>query len=276
MPPPYVVSLAGVRPAPRYSPLVTPWTIANFQEAESPDGPWVTVEVIDPLVPAATPLDDPPTYSFSTDAAQLESGWYRIVFEDALGNEGPSEAEAGSGTGVLLPPSPSVVRRRSQLVAASYPEDPLDADVEDRLREDVRDATALVESLTCRKLDAALAADEGLARLALRAVTLKTEKISGRSSVSAAGAMSQPLLIKSISAGPWSESYFGPEEAAKAKMLDSDPALHEVLWALATEECRDRWLELWSGVNRPAGQTTEIAWGAASGLGRTPWWLQGY
>jgi hypothetical protein len=258
---PLHVPIAKVTPAPRFPPLVDPWTRAVSEESATPDalsGP--VIETIDPLVPAATPLTDPPTYNFSTDAATLPDGWVRVVFLDALGNEGPTEWVSADGRRVALPPAPNQIRLRSELLQKRYPEDPFDADVEAALGDTVEDATVLVESLTCRTLDNALAQDRQLGRLALRAVILKAEQFGQRSTAKAAGGLAAGQMLRGFTAGPYSEQYFGPDEAAKAKLLDPNPTLHEVLWALATEECRENWIALWTGEHPPAAMIQTFDW----------------
>jgi hypothetical protein len=158
------------------------------------------------------------------------------------------------------------VRERSEyLTAASPPADPYDP-LTDALNDEVSLANVLVGDLTCRAIGppgtpgAPVPTEkEDLARVA---VTMKAEQIYAARGTAAAreGGVSAGML-RSISAGPWSESYFGPEDARKANVLDLDPLLAQTLWALAPEECRERWLELWSGVYAPASASTEVAWG---------------
>lgn len=63
-----------------------PWTQARIDEGTSSDGPWTTIDTItlDPVEPdPANPLPR----SFTTALATLASGWYRVVFLDAAGDE---------------------------------------------------------------------------------------------------------------------------------------------------------------------------------------------
>ncbi|MCA1571152.1 MAG: hypothetical protein LC798_12715 [Chloroflexi bacterium] len=57
-----------------------------------------------------------------------------------------------------------------------------------------------------------------------------------------------------------SEAYFGPGDAKTAKVLDPDPALHEALWALATDECRERWRYEWGMEPEPASAVQTFDW----------------
>jgi hypothetical protein len=127
----------------------------------------------------------------------------------------------------------------------------------------MREAVSLVQSLTGRALDASLPA--ALRPLALRAVRMKTEKVALLGAAKQRSSSITGGNLRSISAGPWSESYFGPGEAASAKVLDPDPALNEVLWALATDDMRDYWRELWGMAVRPAAAVQGFDWGLAPG-----------
>lgn len=86
------VSFEDYQPLPRFPPVVTPWTLVHIQESAAQDGPWTTIDTF-----ALSPLDsdpaDPAIRSFSTDNATLSEGWYRVVFEDAIGNTSPTTPE---------------------------------------------------------------------------------------------------------------------------------------------------------------------------------------
>jgi hypothetical protein len=69
--------------------------------------------------------------------------------------------------------------------------------------------------------------------VALRAVAAMAELAVTQWSLSSRSSAGGRLL-KSISAGPWSESYFGPEEVSGAKVLSPDPATNALLMALLT------------------------------------------
>lgn len=118
----------------------------------------------------------------------------------------------------------------------------------------VAETVQLVEELTGRTLDGTL--PDRLRRIALRAVTLYAEHVAVGESTTARAKAIRNVRLRSITAGPWSETYFGPEDAAKAKMLHPDQAVHAALWALATEDKREEWLVLWGGKPRPAASIT--------------------
>jgi len=260
-----------------------PWSEVDVEQGLTPrDGPWVTIDT-----QALSPLDadpwEPAARTVTTTEATGDDGpWFRLRFRDADDNVDITESVALTGEGVLLPPSAEDVRSRSKLLQERYPADPFDADVEAQLREVVADATALVEQLTCRTMDDTV--PDNLQRVALRAIVLKSEQI-GEISYSAATvrASANRGRLRSISAGSWSESYFGPTDAQAAKMLDPNPYLHEALWALATPECRESWLALWTGVFAPASAVQSPDWfpesqsghggyGGEFGTSWTPWW----
>jgi hypothetical protein len=67
------------------------WTMARILEGSTADfGSAVAIESYFPLVPAYTDPTDPPTYTFETDSAQLDSGWYWVEWRDAAATEAPA------------------------------------------------------------------------------------------------------------------------------------------------------------------------------------------
>lgn len=160
-------------------------------------------------------------------------------------------------------PTNDEVRARSELLRTDLPAPGGDAE----LGALIEDASALISAMTCRDISAGTG-DEvptELLPVARRAVTLKSESLYVGGSAAARRGTIGGGRLQSISAGPWSESYFGPGEAAKAGVLDPDPDLHEALWTLATEECRQAWLELWAALrgdmnHPPASAIEEVDW----------------
>lgn len=264
----FVRNFVGYRPSPRADGVK--WTTVKVRERATPTGFTDADQIFTQAIPNYPDATAPPTLSVTITNAVLEVGWYQLVFADASGGIELTTPEAASGAGVFLPPQPSDVRARSPYLRQALPDTPVNADREAVLREAVLDATSLVESLTCRDLSASLG-DPQLDRLAFRAVQLKTERIVSLEGTAKArtGTLGNTTL-KSISAGPWSETYFGPDEAGKAQVLDFDPALHEVLWALATPQCRERWLYLWGKVQAVPFAGVQ-AFDYASPRGRDPW-----
>lgn len=175
-------------------------------------------------------------------------------------------------------PTNDEVRARSELLRTDLPAPGGDA----ALTALIEDASALISAMTCRDIGAGTGEDVPAALLpvARRAVTLKSEALYVSGTPTARRGAIGGGRLQSISAGPWSESYFGPGEAAQAGVLDPDPALHEALWALATEECRQEWLLLWAALRGdldapPASAVEEVDWlpGArrSSVLGEDTW-----
>jgi hypothetical protein len=114
----------------------------------------------------------------------------------------------------------------------------------------VATAAPLVGSLTGRIIAGTEgeAVSDGMKELALSAIAMKTEQLdSAVGSVSSREEALERSALRSISAGSWSESYWGPGEAAQGKQLDTDPTLASLLWALCTEQKKGEWLELWEG-----------------------------
>jgi hypothetical protein len=168
-------------------------------------------------------------------------------------------------------PTPEEVRARSELLKARYPEpEPPEGEGDppvDPLLIWIEDAVALVASLTCRAIGPEGTPGEEVPAymipLAKRAVTMKVERLivqlgSRRERQASAGSSN----LRGFRAGSYSEDYFGPDEAMKARRLDPDQQTHEVLWALTTEECREAWLALWDPENsqQPAALASAFEW----------------
>jgi hypothetical protein len=80
--------------------------------------------------------------------------------------------------------------------------------------------------------------------LAKRAVAMMVESLVGGTSSTTATTRGDRLLA-SFSAGPYSESYFSPEQVAKSQTLHPDPTLASILWSLASECARRYWMRMW-------------------------------
>ena len=85
--------------------------------------------------------------------------------------------------------------------------------------------------------------------------------------------------LRSISAGPWSESYFAPGEVKYAwNVIVADPLLNSMLMALITPECLANRMGAQDGQYPPGYATQEIDWSwprgySQEGLGRGGDWL---
>lgn len=240
----FVVRLVGFRPGARDD---RAWTLGRIEESAQASGPWYALET-QPLDPVDLDPTQPAYRNFTTTQATLVQGFYRVVFVDDLGNEQAADPVFSSDTAV--PPSVADLREASPLLAERFPSP--EGDV--RLAALLRDAIALVETMTCRKMDSSVPV--ALEPLALMAIRMKVESlaVSGGDATAREGAIGDSRL-RSFSAGPYSESYFGPGDASAAGKLDPDPVLADALWGLATEECREEWLRTWariSGRGNPA------------------------
>jgi hypothetical protein len=90
----YEVRLSGYTPPARFPPDNALFVMARIEEA--PDvggapGAWAIIEPAFALSPPVTDPARPPTYDFTTTGATLSSGWYRVVWIDALAVEEPTE-----------------------------------------------------------------------------------------------------------------------------------------------------------------------------------------
>lgn len=153
-------------------------------------------------------------------------------------------------------PTQAEIRASSPLLAENYPSPAKD----DALELLITVASPLVGALTGRAIggyagDANVTVEDvppGMLGLARAAIARKAEQLD--SAVGTAEDREDAIersRVRSISAGSWSEAYWGPGEAAKEKKLDSDPVLAEVLWALCTAEKQAEWLQLWDPEHAP-------------------------
>jgi hypothetical protein len=81
-----VVTLNEYRPLPRADHVA--WISARIQEAPTSDGPWTLIDTV-ALAPVDTDPEHPLLRSFTSDAATLDEGWYRVIFADATGATSP-------------------------------------------------------------------------------------------------------------------------------------------------------------------------------------------
>lgn len=152
-----------------------------------------------------------------------------------------------------------VIRARSAMLAARYPAaDPYDPDA-DALAPFVQVAEQLVSSFTGRDVDVGVGepVPAEMTAVAVLAVQLMTEQIvvSGGGDVRASEAAAGGQRLRSISAGPWSESYFAPGELTLKNgvaVITGNMLLDQVLWSLMTQDKRDEWFALATGVQPPA------------------------
>lgn len=172
-------------------------------------------------------------------------------------------------------PTAEQIRARSELLSTRFP---FDADADpDALDVVIAEAVPAVMALTSRRFDD-VAVDAAsplgcpweaipayLEPVALRAVAARAEQLviatgrRARQSELASG------NLREQHAGPWGESYFGPDDAAKLKRLDRNALVHDALWALATACAQRVWLALWGEKVEPAGAVKGFNYGRRSG-----------
>lgn len=153
--------------------------------------------------------------------------------------------DAGSLAFVEIP-TPTEIRLRSELLNEQYP---AGTENDAKITLLVGDDAPVVSTLTGRKIgpdsQPGVEVPPHLVGTAIRVLALRAERVALGSTSEARTETIGNAGLRSISAGPWSESYFGPTEAANAKALDPDPLIAELLWALCTDEMRDYWNMIW-------------------------------
>lgn len=144
-------------------------------------------------------------------------------------------------------PTAAEIRARSPFLAGAYADDEAGNLA---LQGRINVAAPLVGSLTGRII-AGTEGEEvptGLLELAREAIAMKTAQLhSALGTADDAEEAMERSRLRSIAAGSWSESYWGPGEVAQGKQLDADPILASLLWALCTEDKKAEWEELWGG-----------------------------
>lgn len=171
-------------------------------------------------------------------------------------------------------PTATQVRERSPLLRGKYPA-PSGGDDEDAdFLAAIEDTAVLVGMATGRLIEPLTEGVEvppGLVNIAVRAVAKWSERVDAASVSAAAATAASGKMLRSISAGPWSESYFAPGELAMKNgivAITGDPSLDALLWALMTEDRRDEWIAMATGIQPPAAGMIEFDYrkmGAGSG-----------
>lgn len=84
----YVVTFENFVPIARYDSL--PWTTAEIYESDTETGTYLLIDTfaLDPIDPDPT---NPLERDFTSENAQFENGWYKVVFLDASGDTQPTE-----------------------------------------------------------------------------------------------------------------------------------------------------------------------------------------
>jgi hypothetical protein len=85
----FVLTFSKYKPSPRQDGLL--WTQVVIQQAAVADpatgepGSWTTIDT--KAIAGYPDPTDPPTLSFTTEQATLVPGWYRVIFQDATGDQ---------------------------------------------------------------------------------------------------------------------------------------------------------------------------------------------
>lgn len=69
------------------------------------------------------------------------------------------------------------------------------------------------------------------------------------------------MLISSFTASSYTETRRSLTEIKDAKMITGDPYLNQMLFGLLTPDQLDWWMAWWTGIQQPAFEGTEVAWG---------------
>lgn len=169
----------------------------------------------------------------------------------------------------MLTPTPDQLRLASDLIELKFPPGGKeDAKLEQRALL----ASALVASLTFRLIDPVTQSTvqgytfedvpPSLEAVAIGAVAGMTEREIVTGDPAFREQIATGRRLRGFSAGPYSESYFGPGEFARKGAsqgrppMDPDEALDALLWALATEDAREYFIGQASGVNPPGSAIT--------------------
>lgn len=236
----------------------------KIEESETGTSGWSLIDT-QVWVPDADPAN-PQFRPVTTNDAQFEVGYYRFYWigADNIPSERTDAVHSVTSAPDGLPPSPAEARARSPYLAEKYPAGP---EGDTALALMMNDDCPVVSFLTGRSIGPGQPGEpvpDHLLSAAKRVLILRAERYAAgrQTSASIESAISDGKL-RSISAGPWSESYFGPSELdlKTLKRLDVDPTIAELLWALCTPEKQEYWTALWTGVHAPAAAVVELPWG---------------
>lgn len=135
----------GYTPPVLVPPDVVRFTQARIEQGTSVDGPWTTIEPAFNLSPAITDDANPPTYTWNTDGATGDEGWFRVVWMRSGAPEVPTQPVHLVAMSPYAPTVGDVANRmRTNLrtlgggLASSFTDDtiPTAAQVHELIRED--------------------------------------------------------------------------------------------------------------------------------------------
>lgn len=286
----FVASFKNVTPSARFD--SHPWTKVRIEEGAEVAGPYQEVETQVLAAPDANP-EEPAAHNLTTALAPLEAGVFKLTFIDAAGGEDAPQFVNWPPASVSSNPVPTLdeMRARSKLLAKRYPQPAGDAALQALLF----DALPLISNITGRNIgitgegsERELLAEllneplsEGaswepwqalgenfltrlapvpgrLIAVAKRAVTLKCERLATGGQVRARIEAHNTGLLRSMTAGPYSESRLTVGEIRQKMMMDPDPQLDEVLRLLMTDDAWGVFLYQTTGQQLPGVALTAI------------------
>ena len=133
----------------------------------------------------------------------------------------------------------------------------------DPLKSTIDVTLPMLSALTCRDFVTGSDIPAHLLPTAVLAVTLYVEQlVYGTDPQNRSGAMSSAAgNLRSFTAGPYSESYFGPNEVKfEWNRLNPDPVLNSMLLALITPECLANRMAAANGEFPPSFAIQEVDW----------------
>lgn len=292
----FVASFKNVQPSPRFD--GNPWTHVRIEDALESTGPFTDVETQALAAETEGTPEEPEQRNITTTHGTVEAGWYKLTFIDAAGAEDTPQLLQWPPVQFSNNPVPTLseMRARSKLLANRYPSPsgnaallalmldalPLLSRLTGRNIGVVSEAggKSEMERLVEEELSQGdiwegwnfsgegLAGEEWLRRLmpvpaslvqvSKRAVTLKCERLSVGGSVRSRIEAHNTGLLRTMSAGPYSEGRMTVGDVRKLMMFDPDPQLDECLRLLITEDAWGVFLYMTTGQQIPAAALTPI------------------
>lgn len=133
-------------------------------------------------------------------------------------------------------------------------------------------AAAQITTITGREWDSMPSEFEVTAAQVLQGIT---EQAAYQAQEDIAETSADFALINNFSAGSYSESRRSLTELAKSGLLNPNPMLHGLLYGMLTDDKKDDWIALTTGVNAPAFETTEVDWNFYGGRYEDPYGYSG-
>lgn len=158
----------------------------------------------------------------------------------------------------MAAPTAAQVREASKIPFASLGFSAPQGDDADPLQTLVNEAVEFVEWATGRTFPSM---PSQFSASAARAVRILTGVMAYQEQEDVIETIADFGFIQSFSAGNYSETRRSIADVSKSGIICNNILLHKTLWMVMTDEKRDEWQSTLTGVNAPAFETTEIAWG---------------